>query len=147
MALTATLKGIEFGVGDTVRVIQRIVEGNKERLQAFEGMVIGIKGHGDGKTFTVRRIGSAQVGIERIFPFLTPTIENLEVVRKGVKGTRHAKLYYTRDKSKREIEKIYSRASRRSIETIAKEKVTKPKVKKVKASVKTKSKTSTKKIK
>lgn len=113
MAIKATFKETTFGVGDSVRVIQNIVEGEKTRTQAFEGMVIGIKGHGDGKSFTVRRIGSAQVGIERIFPFKSPTVEQIEVVRSGVKGTRHAKLYFTRDKSKREIEKIFSRANRR----------------------------------
>jgi len=113
MALTAIHNETKFGVGDSVRVLQKIKEGKKERTQAFEGMVIGIKGHGDGKSFTVRKIGAAQIGIERIFPIGTPTIELVEVIRKGVSGVRHSKLYYTRGKHKREIELIYSRAKRK----------------------------------
>jgi large subunit ribosomal protein L19 len=113
MAIKAVHKGTKFGVGDRVRVIQKVVEQDKERKQAFEGMVIGIKGRGEGKTFTVRRIGVQQIGIEKIFPLNTPTIEKIEVLRRGVRGVRRAKLFYTRDQSKKEIEKIYSRAARR----------------------------------
>lgn len=115
MALTAVLNEASFGVGDRVKVIQRIKEGDKTRLQSFEGMVIAIRGRQENKTFTVRRIGEAQIGIERIFPLLTPTIEKIEVVKKGLPGVRRAKLYYTRDKSRREVEKIYSRANRKEI--------------------------------
>lgn len=113
MAIKAKHKDTEFGVGDTVKVVQRIKEGEKERLQTFEGIVIGIKGRGINKTFTVRRIGAQQIGIERIFPLATPTIEKVEEVRRGLRGSRRAKLYYIRDKSKREIEKIYSRTRER----------------------------------
>ena len=115
MAITATYEDMKFGVGDGVRVLQKIKEGKKVRIQAFEGMVISIKGHGEGKSFTVRRIGAAQVGIERIFPLNTPTIESIEVVRKGGSGIRRSKLYYTRDKHKREIENIYARDKRKSV--------------------------------
>lgn len=115
MALTAVLNETSFGVGDRVKVIQRIKEGDKTRLQSFEGMVIAIRGRQENKTFTVRRIGEAQIGIERIFPLLTPTIEKIEVVKKGLPGVRRAKLYYTRDKSRREVEKIYSRANRKEM--------------------------------
>lgn len=104
---------IEFGVGDTIRVVTKIKEGDKARQQAFEGLVIGIKGRGNSKTFTVRRIGVQQIGIERIFPLASPSIEKIEIVRKGLRGVRRAKLYYTRFKSKREIEQIYTRASKR----------------------------------
>jgi large subunit ribosomal protein L19 len=117
MALTATFTRneveVKFGVGDTVRIVQRIVEGEKERLQAFEGIVIKIRGRGENKSFTVRRIGAQQIGIERIFPLFMPTIEQIEVVRSGGGGVRRSKLYFIRDKSKREIEKIYSRAKKR----------------------------------
>lgn len=108
-------KGAEFGVGDTVRVVQKITEGDKERLQAFEGMVIRIKGRDVNKSFTVRKIGAAQVGIERIYPLSSPSIEKIEVVKRGLRGVRRAKLYYTREQSRREIDKIYSRASAREI--------------------------------
>lgn len=115
MALSAVHNETSFGIGDRVRVVQRIKEGDKTRLQSFEGMVIAMRGRQENKTFTVRRIGEAQVGIERIFPLLTPTIEKIEVVKKGLPGVRRAKLYYTRDKSRKEVEKIYSRANRREM--------------------------------
>jgi large subunit ribosomal protein L19 len=111
MALIAVHKDITFGVGDRIKVFQKLKEGDKARLQAFEGMVIGIKGREENKSFTVRRIGAQQIGIERIFPLVSPSIEKIEVVKKGTEGVRHAKLYYTRDKSHREVEKIYSRTS------------------------------------
>ena len=113
MAIKTKFKDVEFGVGDRVRVVQKVAEGDKERKQAFEGMVIGIKGRDETKTFTVRRIGAQQVGIERIFPVNAPTIEEVEVVKKGQRGARRAKLYFTRDKAKREIDEIYSRAQKR----------------------------------
>lgn len=118
MALTATHNETTFGVGDTVRVLQKIKEGEKTRNFAFEGMVIGIKGSQENKTFVVRRIGAQKIGIEQIFPLNAPTIEKIEVKRAGLRGVRHAKLYFTRDKSKREIEKIYSRAKRRNPATV-----------------------------
>jgi large subunit ribosomal protein L19 len=113
MALNAIHKENSFGVGDRVRVVQRIEEDEKKRLQTFEGIVIGIKGKGEVKTFTMRRIGAGQVGIEKIFPLNLPSIERIEVVRQGQKGTRKAKLYYIRGKANREIEKIYSRNAKR----------------------------------
>lgn len=113
MALTAKHKDTEFGVGDQVRVVQIIKEGDKTRKHAFEGMVIKIKGREENKSFTVRRIGVAQIGIEKIYPLESPTIEEIEVVRQGTRGVKRAKLYYIRDKPRREIEKIYSRAKKR----------------------------------
>ncbi len=92
-------------------------------------MVIAIKNKGNGKSFTVRRIGSQKVGIEQIIPLISPNLEKVEVKRKGEKGSRRAKLYYTRDKSKKEIEKIYSRHTRHdSAKSMAK--TPQPKVKK-----------------
>lgn len=113
MALTATHKDISFSVGDIVKVFQKIKEKDKERLQAFEGIVIGIKGHGETKTFTVRKIGVQQVGIERIYPLAAPVVDHVEVVRQGLEGVHQAKLYYIRNKSAREIEKIYSRTKKK----------------------------------
>ncbi|OGM27267.1 50S ribosomal protein L19 [Candidatus Woesebacteria bacterium RIFCSPHIGHO2_02_FULL_38_9] len=113
MALIAKHNDAIFGVGDAVKVCQQIKEGEKIRTTVFEGMVIGIKGRDVNKSFTVRRIGVQKVGIERIFPLFNPTITKINVVRKGTKGVRHAKLYYTRSEIKKDIEKIYSRALKR----------------------------------
>ena len=83
-----------FKVGDTVKVHYRIKEGDRERVQPFEGVVIRIRGAGADKTFTVRK-ESYGVGIERIFPYYSPNIEKIEVVKIG--KVRRAKLYFLRD--------------------------------------------------
>ena len=85
---------IEFEIGDTIRVHYRIVEGNRERVQVYEGIVIAIDNKGISKTFTVRKI-SFDVGVERIFPVFSPKIAKIEVIRKG--KVRRAKLYFLRD--------------------------------------------------
>ena len=82
-----------FDPGDTVRVMVRVREGDKERLQAFEGICIGRRGGGISETFTVRKV-SAGVGVERIFPLHSPSIAAVEMVRKG--KVRRAKMYYLR---------------------------------------------------
>lgn len=82
-------------VGDFIKIHAKIIEGTRERIQVFEGTVIGIKGSGLKETFTVRRV-SYGVGVERIFPVNSPRIDHIEVVRKGV--VRRAKLYYLRDR-------------------------------------------------
>jgi large subunit ribosomal protein L19 len=87
----------EFRPGDTVRVAVEIREGEKSRIQNFEGVVIAIKGRGAGKTFTVRKIGANNIGVERIFPLYSESIKGIEVVRKG--KVRRAKLYYLRGKT------------------------------------------------
>jgi large subunit ribosomal protein L19 len=86
----------EFRAGDTVRVAVRIKEGNKERVQNFEGVCISIRGEGTGKTFTVRKMGANNVGVERIFPLYSESIESIEVLRRG--RVRRAKLFYLRDR-------------------------------------------------
>src|SRR2546427_1824591 len=83
----------EFGVGDTVRVHTKVVEGDKERIQIFSGVVIGRRGHGINETFTVRRISYGE-GVERVFPVHSPRVEKVEVERKG--SVRRAKLTYLR---------------------------------------------------
>ncbi|MBD3410311.1 MAG: 50S ribosomal protein L19 [Ignavibacteriales bacterium] len=83
----------KFKAGDRVKVHVRVVEGDKERLQPFEGDVISIRGSRDGKSFTVRKISSG-VGVERIFPMNSPQIAKIELLREGV--VRRAKLYYLR---------------------------------------------------
>lgn len=127
MALHATHNETKFGVGDVVRVTQVIQEGDKTRTQGFEGMVIGIKGRGVGKTFTVRRMGAQQVGIEKIFPLAAPVIEKIEVTKKGTPGVKRAKLYYTRGKSRKEVSKIYSRLTKKELASKASQKTTKKK--------------------
>ena len=89
-----TKEPAKFNVGDTVKVFFKIVEGNKERIQAFEGLVIARKNGGIRETFTVRKI-SFGIGVERTFPVHSPRIDRIEVVREG--KVRRAKLYYIRD--------------------------------------------------
>ena len=84
----------DFAPGDTVRVHAKIVEGSRERIQMFEGVVIGRQGTGVRETFTVRRI-SYGIGVERMFPVHSPRIEKIDVLRKGI--VRRAKLYYLRN--------------------------------------------------
>ena len=84
-----------FGPGDTLKVHVRVVEGQKERIQVFQGVVIGRSGSGVRETFTVRKV-SYGVGVERTFPLHTPTIAKIEVVTRG--DVRRAKLYYLRDR-------------------------------------------------
>ena len=84
----------EFRPGDTVKVHLKVREGDKERTQIFQGIVISIRGSGLSRTFTVRKIASGGVGVERIFPIHSPAVEKIEVVRKG--KVRKAKLYYLR---------------------------------------------------
>ncbi len=83
----------DFGPGDTVKVHVRVVEGSRERIQVFEGVVIGRNGSGVSETFNVRKLSSG-IGVERIFPLHSPKIDRIEVVRFG--DVRRAKLYYLR---------------------------------------------------
>lgn len=85
----------DFGPGDTVRVHVKVREGGRERVQAFEGIVIARSGGGVRETFTVRKL-SFGVGVERIFPVHAPVIDHIEVLRRG--DVRRAKLYYLRDR-------------------------------------------------
>ena len=100
----------KFEIGDAIAVSQRIKEGDKERLQVFEGDVIAIGNNGASSTFLVRKIGANSVPVERIFPYYCSIIESIKIVRKG--QARRAKLYYMRDrigKSARVREKIVSK--------------------------------------
>lgn len=83
----------DFNVGDTLRVFVKVVEGNRERLQAFEGTVIARRNGSCRETFTVRRV-SYGIGVERTFPLHSPRVDHIEVIRKG--KVRRAKLYYLR---------------------------------------------------
>jgi large subunit ribosomal protein L19 len=102
----------EFRPGDTVRVHVKIKEGDKERIQVFQGTVIGRRGGGTGETFTVRKISSG-IGVERVFPLHSPNIDKIERVRAG--KVRQAKLYYLRQltgKSARIKEQVLDQAER-----------------------------------
>ena len=93
--LAGARKTPAFAPGDTVRVNVRIREGDRERIQAFEGVCIGRSGSGLQESFTVRKISFGE-GVERVFPVLSPMIESIEVRRRG--AVRRAKLYYLRDR-------------------------------------------------
>ena len=84
-----------FRAGDNVKVHVKVIEGNRSRIQVFQGYVIGRQGHGVGETFRVRKI-SFGVGVERVFPVHAPTVDKIEVVTRG--DVRRAKLYYLRDR-------------------------------------------------
>lgn len=99
--VTANPKIQEFRSGDTVKVTIKIREGERERLQAFQGAVIRLRGGGPGATFTVRRV-SYGIGVERTFAYYSPVVESVEVVRRG--KVRRARLYYLRGR--------YGRAAR-----------------------------------
>jgi large subunit ribosomal protein L19 len=106
----------QFEVGDTIAIHQRIKEGDKERLQVFEGDVIKIRKYGISSNCTVRRIGANSVPVERIFPLHSPLISSIELVRKG--DVRRAKLYYMRKrigKAARVKEKILTRSEKEAL--------------------------------
>jgi large subunit ribosomal protein L19 len=96
MANKAKIKGVHFGVGDLIKVYLKIQEGDKIRTQLFEGLVISIRGRRENKMFTVRRVASGGIGVERIFPLNSPWIIRIEIKKRGL--VRRAKLYYLRDR-------------------------------------------------
>jgi len=104
MANRIKIDDVTFNVGDTVIVFQKIQEEKKMRTQPFEGIVIGIKGRGENKSFTVRKIGTGGIGVERIWPVNSPWIEKIKVKKKG--KVRRAKLYYLRQRVGKKAIKI-----------------------------------------
>ncbi len=108
MAISSTINSVSFRVGDIVRVHYRILEGEKDRVQVFEGMVIGIRGRAENQMFTVRKISTFNIGVERIFPVNSPWIVKFEVKKPG--RVRRAKLNYTRQKSARQVSQISKEA-------------------------------------
>jgi large subunit ribosomal protein L19 len=99
----------DFSVGDTVRVHTKVVEGDKERIQIFSGVVIGRRGHGLNEMFTVRRISYGE-GVERVFPLHSPRVDKVEVERKG--SVRRAKLTYLRKRLGKGATLVKERESR-----------------------------------
>lgn len=113
---TAERKFPQFRVGDTVEISQLVTEGDKERTQLFEGDVISMHKKGISSTFTVRRIGANGIGVERIFPFFTPKVSAIRVVKRG--DVRRAKLGYLRDrlgKAARIDEKILTKEQKAAL--------------------------------
>lgn len=110
MANQAKFGETTFSVGDTIVVSQKIVEEGKTRIQNFEGIVIAIKGSGEGKTFTVRKIATGGIGVERIWPLNSPWIEKIEVKRRG--KPRRAKLYYLRQRTGKKAIKVRGKEER-----------------------------------
>lgn len=113
-SLTSDKEIPEFGPGDTLRVNVRVVEGTRERIQAFEGVCIARKNAGLSSNFTVRKISYGE-GVERVFPLFSPRVESINVIRRGV--VRRAKLYYLRErrgKSARIVEKRDSRLGKKA---------------------------------
>jgi large subunit ribosomal protein L19 len=86
----------QFRAGDNLRVAVEIKEGDKKRVQNFDGLCISVRGTGTGKTFTVRKIGANSIGVERIFPLYSDSIKGIEVLRRG--KVRRAKLFYIRER-------------------------------------------------
>lgn len=103
--LVNKVKDTEIKVGDTVRVHASVVEGSKTRVQIFEGIVIRLAGRGENQTFTVRRIGTGGMGIERIWPVNSRSLVKVEV-KKSAKNARRSKLYFLRDRTGRQATTI-----------------------------------------
>ena len=107
MAKQLKIQDKTVSIGDTIAITYKFKEKDKDKLQVFKGILIAIKGMGDNKMFTVRRMTKSKVGVERIFPVISPYISKIELVKEAV-NTRRAKLYFLRDRSEREIkEKLY----------------------------------------
>lgn len=94
--ISATIGEQNIHIGDTVRVHSKVIEGTKSRIQVFEGILIRLRGRGENKTFTVRKIGAGGVGVERTWPLNASVIVKIEVKKKATK-VRRSKLYYLRD--------------------------------------------------
>lgn len=105
-----------FNVGDTIQVAQKIKEGEKERIQRFKGDVIAMRNNNVASTFTVRRMGADNVGVEKIFPYFSPMIKDIEIIKKG--DVRRAKLYYIRErigKATRIKEKLMTKEQKEAV--------------------------------
>jgi len=112
MANQVKINETNFGVGDTVVVYQKIQEEKKMRTQPFEGIVIKIKGREENKSFTVRKIGAAGIGVERIWPVNSPWIEKIEVKKRG--KVKRAKLYYLRERVGRRAIRIKTKDEKKT---------------------------------
>lgn len=112
MAQYLTYQDEKISVGDTIAVSQEIVEGAKKRTQVFEGILIAVGGMGAGKSLTVRKISTGNIGVEKIFPVALPSIKKIEIKRRG--SVRRSKLYYLRDKVGKSATKVKENAKGRT---------------------------------
>lgn len=126
MANQLIFKDKSFSVGDTLMVYQKVKEGDKERTQLFEGILIRVKGEGDNRSFTVRKIAAGGIGVEKIWPVASPTVLNIE--SKKSSPARRAKLYYLRGRIGKEALKIKERESNEKPAPRQKSRVTRKKV-------------------
>ena len=107
MANSFSIKETVVNIGDTVAVNYTFNEGGKEKKQAFEGVVVAVRGRGDNKMFTVRKMTRSKIGVERIIPVISPFVESVKITKKG--SVRRAKVSFIRKKSEREIrERVFS---------------------------------------
>jgi large subunit ribosomal protein L19 len=113
MANRIKIDETEFGVGDTIIVYQKIQEEKRMRTQPFEGIVVGIKGREENKSFTVRKISSGNIGVERIWPINSPWIEKIKVKRQG--KVRRAKLYYLKGRIGKRAIKVKEKGLKKRI--------------------------------
>src|SRR3972149_7457383 len=104
MANQTLITGTTVHVGDLIRLHLKVIEGEKERSQIFEGMIIAIRGRDSNQTFTVRKIAAGNIGVERIFPVSSPWILKTEIKKPG--HVRRAKLFYTRHKSTKQVAQL-----------------------------------------
>lgn len=109
MAQQFTYNDQVINSGDTVRVHQEISEGDKTRIQVYEGIVIAIRNAGSGKSFTVRKVATGGVGVEKIFPVMMPSLKKIEVKRKG--QVRRGKLYYLRGRIGKQATKVKEKSA------------------------------------
>lgn len=103
--ISAKYNGTDIHIGDIVRVHSKVVEGDKIRIQVFEGVLIRLKGRAENKTFTVRKIGAGSIGVERTWPLNSRSLVKIEV-RKKTTGVRRSKLYYLRKLTGREAVRV-----------------------------------------
>lgn len=103
--ISIKINDLQIHVGDTLKVHTRIVESGKERVQIFEGILISLRGRGENASFTVRKIGTGAIGVERIWPLNSKSILKIEVKKKTGK-VRRAKLYYLRDRIGKEATRV-----------------------------------------
>lgn len=101
MANFLTIKDITMRVGDTIAIHHAFKEGDKMKNQIFQGVLIAVKGSGNNVMFTVRKVGKDAIGVERIFPLISPLISKVEIIKKG--SVRRSKLYFVRGRSEKEL--------------------------------------------
>lgn len=117
MAKFFTHSDLIITVGDTIKVHQEVLEGDKKRIQGFEGLVLAVNNRGAGQSFTVRKIATGGIGVEKIFPVQLPSITKIEIKRTGL--VKRGKLYYLRERVGKQAIKVKEKKSLASATTVA----------------------------